>query len=201
MWLSHLKSICKIYKLVCIYIHVYTHTDIHSHYSACMNRVKCLISHFFPGHCISPIPYHRGCHGNSRLNVAVLREITIGDCQCFWLFVLNFNSMWQILWLAFCECGLLSSSNQSNEVGSVISSLLDMRKLKYEEVKKVTKKSNQEIWTSAVIHNDLGPDSKYLFVLWSISRNFSCYWTKAQTTASAAKRRQTFELVDVFPVR
>ena len=109
---------------------VYTHTHTHSHYWACTNRVQCLTSHFSPVHCTSPILYHGGCNGNSRLNVAALREITVGEGQCFWLFVLNFTSVWQILWLAFCECCLLASSNQSHEAGSVISSLLEMRKLR-----------------------------------------------------------------------
>ena len=60
---------------------------------------------------------------------------------------------WQIPWLAFHECCLNLSSNQSQEMRSVISSFSDMRKLNPWDVMKGHRNFNWETLASLIIGN------------------------------------------------
>lgn len=106
---------------------------------------------FFPS---SLIPLCRpGCRVNScpvkrgRADKNQQREVFLVvwfELYLFW---------WQIPWLAFHECCLNLSSNQSQEMRSVISSFSDMRKLNPWDVMKGHRNFNWETLASLIIGN------------------------------------------------
>ena len=85
---------------------------------------------FFPPSSL-PFLCHHGCHVNSwPVKCGSAGGNQQRESQCFWWCGFNFTIWWQILCLVFHECCLFSSSDQAQEMRSMIISLQSWRNWK-----------------------------------------------------------------------
>lgn len=86
---------------------------------------------FFSHPVLSPFLCHHGCHVNSwPVKCGSAGGNQQRESQCFWWCGFNFTIWWQILCLVFHECCLFSSSDQAQEMRSMIISLQSWRNWK-----------------------------------------------------------------------